>query len=359
MKTLLTSIICLLLISCSSTDNKGQVQSLSVLQYCTLGEFAFGEGKRSRLEAALEDRSSSEAYQGRMNELLSLIQSIDSLSYPLMSELNTLRTNIVEYESSQENSGERDHKPNYPVSMDYSSNMILTSSALPGKEDVKRIIREIELYRNYLCTIIVETYPNLFDGSDPQFVIPNISTFKNDLEKKKIIELELKKSQIADDDKIVVSTIMNILTKSDDDWEAMIMNYQNWVNYSMSLLSIQNIILQARSEAFSWVIYNMGCVADYNFTNFSPIIIGSSKALPNETVQFEVFSGAYNAYANPDVNIFNGGRLIKTEFGKAYIETVVPESGDVEIKGEIIYVSKSGERRATKWTHKIQVIKAD
>lgn len=341
------------MISCSNEEDKGQIESLKVIQHCTLGEYFFGNERMYVLESIVSDKSASDRYHQRINELLSLMKQIDSLSYPLVSEMNLIRLNVVKQESSKVIN---EAKPNFPVFIDYDSDINFSSNGLPSDEDITRIIEEIESYRNELCTVIIESYQGLVDGVSPVFVAPKKVKFKNDIDKSKLITSALKKSRISIEDQNVVLEVMTLLTKQDDDWRVMITSDQNWIDISMSLLSIQNILLRSRSIAMSWVASKRGCNADYNFTNFSPIVIGTSNAFPNDTVQIQVFSGAYNAYVNPQVNIFEGGTLIKTQDGKGFIQTVIPETGEIEIRGEIIYINKSGKARATNWSHKIQVL---
>lgn len=353
MKTLLISTLSLLLFSCSSPDNKGQIESLKVLQTCTIAEFHHGSEKLNTIEYRVNDRSQPDAKRliTKYEILLNSMKAIDSLSAPLMNKLNSIRGSIVKSKL------EKEWNPSQPATIEYTLESEYIKSALPTDDEIGEIITSIEAYRNELCRIIIEKiYFELF-GETRVFVAPEIALFKNEKQKIKLIDTQLQRSEIYEDDMNGLKMIMDILTKKDKTWRSMLANDENWIDQSMSLLSIQELILWARTIAFSNLQYRISFCGESTFTKVVPIIIGSSNALPNDTVQFQVFLGGYNEYSEPEIKMSKGGRFLKNENGKCFIETVVPTSGEIEVNGELLYSLKNGSRRHIPWSHKINVIK--
>lgn len=351
MKLLFFCLISLLLFSCSSSDRTGQIESLEVLQNATSSQYAKGQEAYWKIDIYTADKTEPEGSKRFLNSLKDLLDGADSLCDPLMSELNAIRRKIVNQKGAKMRQASR------PISLEYSSKFTLNKNVIPNEDDIAEIIKKIEAYRNELCRIVVESYPPRTYGKASKFVKPKLAKFENETQKGKAIDAALKTSTIFPDDIYYVKEIMSILTKQEKVWTAMLTNDENWINLSMSILSVQNLILSARSKAFGKVENRFGSCADFLSTDVLPIIVGSSNALPNDTVRFQVFLAAHNQFLEQNVLISKGGRFIKLEDGKGIVEVIVPESGEIEITGEIKRPRKSGGYWSTPWSHKINVSK--
>lgn len=351
MKLLLFCLISILLFSCASPDRTGQIETLKVLQTAVQFEFANGEQRLGTMKDILADKSRPEGMTSRMGNMLSAMENIDSISSYLMQKMNGLRSQVLNQKATNK------ERPNRPIELEYSPNLTFHKRSLPEEKEIKTIMKEIEKYRNELCRIIVKSNVPRTGKSEKHFSTPKLSKFENEEQKTKSIDYALKKSDMYDEDLYGVRQIMLILSKQNETWQAMLTNNENWVDFSMSILSIQNLILQARTRAFYTIQMRYTNCREYYFTEMKPIIVGSSNALPNDTVQFQVYLGAYDEYTERDYTVAKGATVKKTDDGKGLIETVVPASGEIEVKGDIIYQLKNGDIRKYPWSHNIRVIK--
>jgi hypothetical protein len=342
----------LLLFACSYPDNSGRIESLKVLESCTLGKCIEGDQQLTDMLDYTKDKSSPTGLNHRVNQLYNSMKQADSASVWLVSELNSLRSGIIRKPHSKV-----EHL-NTPISLEYSSKVELDSDALPSKDRMDRIIEEIEIYRDEICKILIESQLVSSPKEPYYFRIKSVASFSSKEGKTRKLQEALSNSRICEDDMYGVLQIMEILTEKKSTWESMLSSNDNWIDLSMALLSIQQKILKARWMVFTYINMRIGCRAGYNFTRISPIVSGTTNAQPNDTIRFNVYLAAYNEYRDPlsEVQMVQGGTFIKTEKGKSVIEVVVPQSGEIEVKGKLVNTLKNGLKRYHPWSHKIKVV---
>lgn len=352
MKFLSICFTSLLLIACSSPVDLGKIESLKVLESSALGSCAQGDEQLGRVKDLLTDKFDSELYLKRVKALNENMVNADSLSISLMNDLNSLRSEIIKQKSSDLD------RPNKPCKLEYSKKVKLNTKALPSRKSITRIIKEIEVYRNELCEILVESRKVGLNQEPYEFNTPKLKEFNTDEQKTKSILASLENSRINEEDLNDIISIMECLTKSEDTWEAMLSNKENWVDLSMGILSAQHQILEARRIALRRMWVRIGCCDDFNFSKVSTVVHGATNALPNDTVRFNVYLAAYNEYQDPKVEIVlsGNGRYLGNENGQCLVETVVPVSGKIEVTGKLIRTMKNGVKTYHPWSHTIDVL---
>jgi hypothetical protein len=330
-----------------------------VIENCALNEYSKGENTIYIMNELKHDLSAPPIFIDKVNEIHTLMIQSDSLTLPIITKLENLRKSISPniknlILKSDKNYNFKNTKSTRPFTIDYeyinetdiSENIILTD------EKIKEIIAEIELFKFNICKLMLEN-----SAKEKSFRLENkeLKPFSNSQEKIKAITSFFEKQNLNSLEKETAIEIYSLLTKTNSDWEKILMNYDDWIEFSMNLTTVEHLIFRVRTIALSTFEYQIGCRGDYNFSHIEPIINGPKTALVNDSISFEVFTAAYNYYINPEVKINKGAELVKIENGKAYLRTITPLKGDLEIEGEISYRKKNGEPVSKKWKHTIHI----
>jgi hypothetical protein len=354
MKTILLCVLPLLFLSCSELDNTARIESLKVIESFARSESFRGQEKLLDMELMSLDVTEPDKIQSKVIMLENHMNQADSLSVKLIDHIDKLRKKAL----GKSVSGSEEK--NVPDELDYSPNQTLSRNAFLSEEEAKNLINDIEEYRNLLCEKI--TTSQLFSElmKEPYyFKTPQISKFNTEEEKHRLIKNELKKSNINQEDLNCIFEIMNILTKKRTTWMALLSNEQDWIDYSMSLLTIQQQILEARWRALKNMSVRISYCATFEFTDVEPVVNAPSLGFSGDTIQFEVFLAAYHRLKEQEASLENNGEFLKFENGKAHFEVVLPESsGELELNGELTNLTKSGRRIPRSWAHTIQVIES-
>ena len=351
MKLLTICFTSILLFSCSSTDNTGRIESLKVLESYVLDKYSQTAQELFEIYYTYRDKSNPEPFAKKVAFLYEEMAAVDSLDLLINNKLNALRGMIIHQEISYSNESER------PNLLEYSSTTRLDDSAVPSEKQVSLIIKDIEAYRDKLCTSVVESYLTDTNTEPYSFSPFKIDNFKNDKQKVKLIRKGLEKSTICEDDMHAITSIMELLTERKSTWEAMLTSDDDWINLSMGILSIQQKIISAECIALRKMNNRISNCASFNISKFTPIVQGSTVALPGDTVTFEVLLAGHDEYADYQANVSNGARLVRYENGKAIFEAIIPDSGELNLTGGISVLLKNGDyTNPMKWSHSIYVV---
>jgi len=351
MKFLLLCLPFLVFLSCSEPDNTGRIEALKALESFARSESFRGSENLYNMEMMCMKVSEPDRSHSKMITLGNHLFQADSLSIELIDRLNKLRK-IALGKPTKES-----ERKNVPDEIDYSLTTELSADAFLNEDEVDRLIKDIEKYRDLLCEKVATSQLSSGKTREPYyFQTPKILSFTSEKEKHRLIKEELKKSKINIEDVVTIFHIIDVLTKKKSTWKALLSTEQDWIDYSMSLLIIQQHIMEARWRAFATINSRIAHCATFEFTNIEPVVDGPSIGFVGDTIQFEVFLAAYHRLKEQEASIENNGKLLKFENGKALFEVVLPESGELELNGALTNLTKSGKRYPRTWSHTIKVI---
>lgn len=365
MKALLALIIPILfLFSCNSDIDSGEIYALEVLQSNTLEQFAYGEERIYEMKEFSEDKSNGEALI-RAKKYYRFMLEVDSVSGNCISLIEKMKremftnfneelsikkeVSIIHYDYAKE-------KNSRPATYTLSNVKYSGGSDILNSENRIVLIKSIRNLRRELCEIVERSW---ISNTDFGFFFkdPLINNFKNKKDFDRQFDEKIKQSKIALDDLEMIRKTYFLLSKTDKQWESILTEKDSWVDVMNVLLSLENEILQARGMALTQLLYGrMGCMGSYSFTKILPLVNGPNAAVAGDTVQLEILMAAYDEYKTPIITV-SGGRVEKIREGKGYISVVVPNSKELEVKGTITIMNKSGIPKTNGWSHKINVIK--
>lgn len=364
MKALIVFIVPILfLFSCNSEIDPGEIYALEVLQGNTHQQFAYGEEKLLDSKECSEDKSAGEIQKVYMDSY-GFYMKIDSISGSYVSIIEKMKMDmfiglneelafekeesIIQYDYKREKSS----RPVYYV-LSNVKNRGGSDILNPKNRDV--LIMSIRKYRKELCEMIVKSAYYHKNRPSYFFKDPAINEFKNNEDFNRQFDEKIKQSKISPDDFEAVRKIYFLLSKTDSEWEVILTEKDSWVDAMGVLLAVENSILEARSLAFYLMSGRGGCGGSSIFTKILPLVNGPNAAVAGDTVQLEIIMAAYDEYKTPVITV-SEGRVEKIKEGKGYISVVVPNSKELEVKGTISILNKSGVPRTNEWSHKIKVI---
>lgn len=351
-----------LLVSCSSNNDPGQIYALETMQSNALEQYAYGEEYRMEMKEMIADKSEVEVLLSRTNFIYKSFEKIDQLVGEQLSQIRAIKLGMfkafgenikVTSENSIVHYDYKIESPVRPLIIDLKNVKHTGRANVLTEANRKTLVNSLKAYRKTICRLVVASQSH--KERCYYFVDPQINQFKDDKDFYKLFDAKTKSSNIGPDDYEAVKQIYRVLTKTDVEWEQIFTEKESWLDELAVLISIESDILRARALAFTTIRYRISDCG-YNFTNILPVVYGPNAAHAGDTLELKVLMTAFNKNQNPKIDLLKMGKVTKVEDGIAYLQIVVPQSKHVEVKGRITILNKSGIPKTLPWEHEIEVI---
>lgn len=306
-KFLLSSILLILFSSCLYHPEKQEVFVLEQLQTAVMQEYYLGQEFRARISEETKDLSQSEERLKRIKVLNAQMDSIDNLVRKVAHPLDELRANGTIFKKT--------NKLDYFTIHSYQK--LKLSNRTWNQESARKISsklrafkEEMNAFANNHTSIFLGTHKTILDQLDSTLVL---------------VENEL------------------------------LSDHLTWVQREQSILGIFRQILSCRSLYLQTIYYEIGCMADYRFTNFITVVDGQKHGQAGDTLHFSILLTAMDRYKNPELQNLKNAEVAKIEMGKAKIRTILGPKGKQVISGELVYRNKSGISKVIPWSDTLTV----
>lgn len=359
---ILSFVFVLNLVSCQEKNVESKIYLAQSVQSHCLETYFKGEQTFMEMKEFASEFGYEEGVNRKRVEFFSHFQILDSLSSIPILKIEKLKAKMFRNfgeettpnaPASIVSSDTQNKKDSKPVLFDFEKVEYSGKSELWSAKNRVEIQALFKDYRGAICKEIIETAGISYDGSTPIFVDFDINEFESKEDFRVQYDQQIIKSKISPDDQEAVRKIYMELTKSTKEWGQLLTQGESWLDDLLILLSLENEILRIRSMAFMLLRLRMGCGADYGFTKILPLVKGPGLAKFGDTVELQVFMGAFNANKQPIVEASGGGKVIKIENGIGYVQVVMPKTKEVDLNGTITLKNKSGIPKTMDWKHKI------
>jgi gliding motility-associated protein GldM len=355
------------------------------IQISNLNEYGRGEEKKADLKAVSEDRSAPDM-QTRAANLMKVARKIDEMTAERIRLIDEIKLEILEKCGEPiERTGEdaiitKAYDPNEPLRparMDlmkvdgkdkYDEPMDVMGIAgdikNPGGMGLK-LWKSYNGYRKALTELLAKSSSTR--EKKYAFKDPKINAYKDFPDLKRKLDKVMK--TVSDDDREAISKIYQSLTKQEyADMHEGEIKHVHWIGRTFdhspsvaalaSLTSMQKEILTARADAIA-LIRSRVTGGEYSFNKIMPLAYGPEIANAGEEVKIEVLMVAFDSYKQPIITIDGGGgRLAGTKDGKGIV-TAKASGGEINLKGTITIMNKSGVPSKKDWSHTVRVMKPE
>ena len=351
------------------------------IQISNMNEYGRGEEKKSDLKEVAEDKSAPDVMK-KAKALLLVVDKIDKMTAEQIKMIDGMKIEILKTcgedvtktgEEAIITSAYSEKEPLKPARMNlmhvegkdkYDEPMLVMGIAEDLKNpsgNGKKLWESYNKYRTDLTELIASS------SSTPEkkysFKDPKINKYKDFKDLKG--QLEKAMNTVAVDDQEALIKIYQSLTKlervkmeeneeGEVHWIGKTFDHSPSVAALASLSSLQKEILTARADAVALVRGRVGG-GEYSFNKIVALAYGPEVANQNEEVNIEVMMAAFDSDKQPIVTV-NGGTLKETHDGRGFV-TAKAGSSEMNLKGTITILNKSGVPKTMPWEKKIIVMK--
>lgn len=354
------------------------------IQISNLNEYRRGDEKKADLKEVAEDKSAPDV-QKKALALMKVVNEIDKITAERVKLIDDMKIEILKKcgeDVDQKGEGfiitkayDEKNEPLRPTRMNlmkvdgkdkYDEPMDVMGIA----DDIKKPTGNgMKLWESYMGFRKELTELLAKSSSTPEkkysFKDPNIRGYKEG-ELSKMLEASLK--TVAPDDQEAISKIYQSLTKQeiadmhegeikDVHWIGRTFDHSPSVAAIASLSSLQKEILTARADAVALVRSRVGG-GEYSFNKIMPLAYGPEIANGGEEVEIQVLMAAFDSDKQPIVTVDGAGKLRETKEGKGYV-VASGSSGDLNLKGTITILNKSGVPKKMDWSHTVRIMKPE
>lgn len=218
-----------------------------------------------------------------------------------------------------------------------------------------------------LRTSIVEISGNYREGekNNWKLKVKEINAYKDfqDLEKQIKKMFNAPGNKVNPEDMEALVSIYQELTKQEFadhheakniHWLGRTFDHAPLVGALASLSSMQNEILAARAKAVN-LLKSKVTTGEFSFNKIQQLVSGPGVATAGEEIELLVTMAAYDSDKNPGVTTSSGNVEVKDGIGRIKMKAGM---SDMNVKGTVTIVNKSGVPYSRDWEWKVAIVKA-
>lgn len=353
----------LVLVSCSGQLSKGDVYGILGLQKGLQNEYSRGEEFLSEIKESVEDKSMP-FKQDKAKIVLNSVLFVDSVIADCINEISNLKILMlkdVNYSIKEKSklilfdrSLERKCRP---LEIDFSQT--LNDGKTNRLINVKvGLSPKIKALRHKFCNEVVNLRNKIRDEDEKPYFFkdPKVNNLLRVEDLSEILDSAISESNLILDDQFKIKELYMMLSNAERDLNDICTTYPRWKDAMASLMALEMKIIQSRTFYLFNIRYEAACCGPYVFDKIQTVVEGPNVGFSGDTIRMKISMMAYETTNQPIIKCPKNVVVEQVKGGFAYLYTIIPDGEELDLKGVVSKVNRSGVEKTLPWSHKVKIL---